>query len=41
MMCPASFCEDHLPLKAELLGNCERMEALGMRHPTQVQRESR
>lgn len=34
--CPNSYCEDHLPIDAELIGRCTRFEALGMRHPDQV-----
>jgi hypothetical protein len=35
-VCPHAYCEDHLPLDADLVGHCERFEALGMRHPEQV-----
>eukprot|EP00613_Pedinella_sp_CCMP2098_P034811 CAMPEP_0171740394 /NCGR_PEP_ID=MMETSP0991-20121206/34868_1 /TAXON_ID=483369 /ORGANISM="non described non described, Strain CCMP2098" /LENGTH=140 /DNA_ID=CAMNT_0012338325 /DNA_START=46 /DNA_END=468 /DNA_ORIENTATION=+ len=34
--CPKAYCEDHLPIDAELIGHCERFEALGMRHPDQA-----
>ena len=34
--CTNAFCEDHLPIDAELVGRCERYERLGMRHPDQA-----
>ena len=34
--CPAAYCEDHLPIDAELVGHCKRFEDLGMRHPDQA-----
>ena len=34
-MCPRSFCEDHLPAEAIIMGECERFLALGARHPKQ------
>ena len=38
-VCPSAFCEDHLPIEAELIGHSARFEALGMRHPDQVTRD--
>ena len=35
-MCPRSFCEDHLPAEAIIMGECERFLALGARHPKQA-----
>ena len=35
-VCPSSYCEDHLPMEAELIGHCARFEELGMRHPDQA-----
>jgi hypothetical protein len=35
-MCPQAYCEDHLPLDAEIVGQCERFEKLGQKHPAQV-----
>ena len=34
--CTNAFCEDHLPIDAELVDRCERYERLGMRHPDQA-----
>ena len=35
--CPKSYCEDHLPIDADLIGHCARFEKkLGMRHPDQA-----
>ena len=34
--CPMAYCEDHLPIDAELVGHCKRFEDLGMRHPDQA-----
>ena len=34
--CPKAFCEDHLPLDANILKTCERYQKLGQRHPTQA-----
>ena len=36
MVCPNSYCEDHLPADARMMGRCERFEALGQRHPQQA-----
>jgi SWI/SNF-related matrix-associated actin-dependent regulator of chromatin subfamily A member 5 len=35
-MCPDAYCEDHLPIDAEIVGGCDRFEALGMRKPSQA-----
>ncbi|KAJ8613508.1 hypothetical protein CTAYLR_002184 [Chrysophaeum taylorii] len=35
-VCPQTYCEDHLPANARMLGRCDRFEALGQRHPTQA-----
>lgn len=35
-LCPNSYCEDHLPIDADIVGHCERFESLGMRHPDQA-----
>ncbi len=34
--CSKAYCEDHLPIDAELIGHCKRFEDLGMRHPDQA-----
>jgi hypothetical protein len=34
--CPKAYCEDHLPIDADLIGHCTRFEDLGMRHPDQA-----
>jgi len=34
--CPKAYCEDHLPMEADIRGRCVRFEELGMRHPDQV-----
>ena len=34
--CPKAFCEDHLPLDANILKTCERYQKLGQRHPNQA-----
>ena len=36
MVCPNSYCEDHLPADARMMGRCERFEALGQRHPQEA-----
>mmetsp|Transcript_8653 Transcript_8653/g.10341 ORF Transcript_8653/g.10341 Transcript_8653/m.10341 type:complete len:329 (-) Transcript_8653:60-1046(-) len=35
-VCPKAYCEDHLPIDADLIGHCTRFEDLGMRHPDQA-----
>jgi len=35
-VCSNAFCEDHLPIDADLLGGCDRFENLGMRKPSQA-----
>ena len=35
-MCPNAYCEDHLPLDAEIIGQCQRFELLGQNHPAQA-----
>ena len=34
--CPKAFCEDHLPLDANIMKTCERFQKLGQRHPKQA-----
>jgi hypothetical protein len=34
--CPKAYCEDHLPLDANILKKCERYLQLGQRHPSQA-----
>lgn len=34
--CPKAYCEDHLPLNAQILKKCERYLKLGQRHPSQA-----
>lgn len=36
IVCPHSYCEDHLPAHSRVIGHCERFQALGQRHPSQA-----
>ncbi|KAJ8598993.1 hypothetical protein CTAYLR_009472, partial [Chrysophaeum taylorii] len=35
-VCPQSFCEDHLPASARIIGRSRRFQDLGQRHPGQA-----